>query len=148
MTSHQAEIDQAVVEYAEKDLVKEVACSASNPERATHSFIAHTPGPWKVNASGLGHGGPWDRIEIETCEPGGGTVVATVNKMISAGSANAAFIVRAVNSHDDLLAALKACLDWHIELVNSGDAGFWNAEDDDCVKQARAAISKATGATP
>jgi hypothetical protein len=34
----------------------------------------------------------------------------------------------------------------YVEMVNSGDCGFWEPENEDKVKAARAAIAKATGA--
>ena len=37
--------------------------------------------------------------------------------------------------------ALVAMTKHYVRLVNSGDAGFWNPEDEDVVKQARAAIA-------
>lgn len=51
--------------------------------------------------------------------------------------ANAALFAAA----PDMLEALE----WFVELVSSGDVGFWNPEDEDKVKFARAAISKAKG---
>ena len=41
--------------------------------------------------------------------------------------------------------ALKETLDRYCDLVNSGDCGFWDAEAEDHVKKARAAIAKAEG---
>ena len=38
--------------------------------------------------------------------------------------------------------ALEFFLDTWLRLVESGDAGFWNPEDDECVKKARAALSE------
>jgi hypothetical protein len=45
----------------------------------------------------------------------------------------------------DLLATCKALAKWKKELADSGDAGFWKAEDYDDYKQAMAAIAKAEG---
>lgn len=41
----------------------------------------------------------------------------------------------------DLRTALSALLDHYVALVDSGDAGHWNAEDEHVVKQARAALA-------
>jgi hypothetical protein len=62
----------------------------------------------------------------------------------------------AVNSRDgadahllaaskDLLAALTVATKWIVDLAESGDAGFWDAEKMPEVIQARTAISKALG---
>lgn len=59
--------------------------------------------------------------------------------------ANAEFIVRAANAHYDLLEALKRFVSEYIDLVESGDAVFWDAEKEEKVKMARAAIAKAEG---
>lgn len=83
-------------------------------------------------------------------DPRGGCVAGMVSITGSVGDeinkANAAFLTRAVNAHDDLVAALKAMVEWHCDLANSGDAGFWDPEEDAQVKAARAALAKA--ATP
>ena len=55
--------------------------------------------------------------------------------------ANAALIAAA----PCLLSALEGILDRYTGLVNSGDAGNWDPEDEDVVKQARAAIKKSRG---
>lgn len=41
-------------------------------------------------------------------------------------------------------AALTTMLNRYVDMVNSGDCGFWNPEDEDCVKQARAALETPT----
>jgi hypothetical protein len=40
-----------------------------------------------------------------------------------------------------LEAALEALLDNHVQLVSSGDRGFWNAEDEPEVQAARAVLA-------
>lgn len=47
-----------------------------------------------------------------------------------------------------LFNALAAMTKRYVELVSSGDCGFWNANEEDCVKAAHAALSKAIGGTP
>ena len=54
-----------------------------------------------------------------------------------------AFIVRACNSHQQLVDALTCFVDRYVALVNSGDCGNWNAEHDVEVVRARAALSAA-----
>lgn len=43
----------------------------------------------------------------------------------------------------DLREALEHLLARHVELISSGDCGFWDAEKDEAVIQARAALAKA-----
>lgn len=50
------------------------------------------------------------------------------------------FIVHRVNSHDALLAALKAMTERYVATVASGDCGHWDAEAEPEVIAARAAI--------
>ena len=52
---------------------------------------------------------------------------------------------RLIAAAPDLLAALQTFLAEYVSLVNSGDAGNWDAEEEDKVIAARAAIAKATG---
>lgn len=47
----------------------------------------------------------------------------------------------------DLLEALEKFVKEYTEMVNSGDCGFWDPENEDKVKAARAAIAKAKGET-
>jgi hypothetical protein len=42
-------------------------------------------------------------------------------------------------------AALRVILDRYVALAGSGDCGFWNPEEEDCVKQARAALADLDG---
>ena len=49
--------------------------------------------------------------------------------------------LRVVNAK--LLAALEGMLKTHCELVNSGDCGFWEVEEEEEVIQAREAIEEA-----
>lgn len=43
---------------------------------------------------------------------------------------------------DILLAAASVMLERYLDLANSGDAGFWDPESEDAVKQTRAAIAQ------
>lgn len=69
-----------------------------NDTEPTKTEVTHTPTPWKVKA-------PEDGFNLEPVILGGADgipVAMRVNSM-----ANAAFIVRAVNSHEALVGALK-----------------------------------------
>jgi hypothetical protein len=99
----------------------------------------HTPGPWSVSP-------PWMGFSV---------INGSDDKMvfaIAAGSpeekrpddeceANARLIAAA----PEMLEALKVLLDEYLSLVNSGDCGFWDAEKDGFVINARAVITKAEG---
>ncbi len=43
----------------------------------------------------------------------------------------------------ELLAALEMVLRHYVELASSGDCGFWDPEEEDVVKAARAVIERA-----
>jgi ribosomal protein L16/L10AE len=51
----------------------------------------------------------------------------------------------AADVNDALVAALEGTLGKWVALVESGDAGFWNAEEEEHVKASRAALAKAKG---
>jgi len=95
------------------------------------SEIKHTPGPWRIDApAGSVIIGP-DEIDVALTFAGSGF------RELETDEANAEFIVRACNSHDELLAALQRVADWIFNI------------DGDCVADAqawaRAAIAKAKG---
>ncbi len=48
----------------------------------------------------------------------------------------------------ELLEALEAMADYYAHLVNTGDAGQWNPEEDDVIIKSRAAIAKTKGVQP
>jgi len=56
-------------------------------------------------------------------------------------SANARLIAAA----PEMLEALEASLKWTVQLITSGDAGFWDVDEDENVIQMRKAIAKAKG---
>ena len=85
----------------------------------------HTPTPWTLNA------------EREKIEDADGEFVTRLSlsryhddRADPIAEANAAFIVRACNSHDELVAALRA-------LLRDGE------HDDDAINAAHAALAKA-----
>jgi hypothetical protein len=77
----------------------------------------HTPGPWKYEAD--------DNVIIG----GDGLIMTWQTRSIDVGvaerDANAEFIVRACNSHDDLMAALEDMMAWaravSDEYIDGGD---------------------------
>jgi hypothetical protein len=55
---------------------------------------------------------------------------------------------RLIREAPAIYAALAALVERHSDLVSSGDCGFWDAEDEDTMKIARAALARARGETP
>ncbi len=100
----------------------------------------HTPLPWKVTHK-VFTGRYWIEASDET------TVATILDPMNSQEvKANAAFVVRACNSHDELVSLIKDVGNWlevHLELghINAGTGN----RDGDLVSQIRAAIAKAEG---
>lgn len=97
----------------------------------------HTPTPWsweRESGSGL------IQILHHRAEyPGQGSVVICVDDLTEA---DAKFIVRAVNSRDDLLASCKALLEY---LIDDNPGGFLGGDDwmTKLADEAKAAIKKA-----
>lgn len=54
------------------------------------------------------------------------------------------FVINACNNHHALVEALKAVTALWCDLVNSGDAGNWNPEEDEPIMLARKALKEAT----
>lgn len=97
----------------------------------------HTPGPWGcVGTSNHAH-------DYRLTKPNGDTL--PINSSANDHSeqrANAAFIVRACNAHDELLAALKMAEEMVSSLYET--AGL-DADTDPDILKIRAAIAKAEG---
>ena len=100
---------------------------------------AHTPGPWVVCESGLSTTPSYLVIEDV---PGRLRPICAAEYEHPSAEANAYLIAAAPS----LLSALQLCMSWIIELAESGDAGFWDAEDMPVVMAARMAIAKALAA--
>ncbi len=69
---------------------------------------AHTPTPWIVDGNAI-------RDEAKFC-------LALVEK--NNRSANAAYIVKCVNAHEELLAACKEALDWMLPEFRDADVTY------------------------
>lgn len=102
----------------------------------------HTPGPWTVRRSRGVMGVSVERWAIDGPPQGlaGRWWVCTAESDEPTDEANAEFIVRACNSHDDLLAALKELLeDPDYQIAIGGNPRAVDA----MLARARAAIAKA-----
>lgn len=103
-----------------------------------------TPGPWEWDSEdgilarhediGIGAVFPCDPCRYRKGEFEYGAVTESNARLIAAAP--------------DLLVALSDLLNHYVKLVESGDAGFWDAEQEPEVITARAAIAKATGDQP
>lgn len=112
----------------------------------------HTPGPWKVGYRAIDVG-------CENAKIGGYTKLFDVRGWgyltgNGHGGLNLpteeAFEIQKASAHliaaaPDLLDALKTFVTEYVALVESGDAGHWDAEKETKVIAARAAIAKAEG---
>lgn len=105
----------------------------------------HTPTPWKFSQTHA------HTLTIRHAD-GGGEYVAEIRvgdtpELLLTDEANARFIVRAVNAHDDLLEALRDLIEWQAVEHEDGCP-----EDDTCscaaapiIAKVNAAIAKAEG---
>lgn len=126
----------------QKILENQEALAAEQTQGSRSAGSGHTPTPWTVSSDPR-----W--INRENGMP---IVMACGHRVVSEaeGEANAAFIVCAVNAHDDMLAALRTC---------RCPGGGWNGMPADveptvencmaakaCGCDCGAAVAKATGA--
>lgn len=127
------------------------APTESTPHSPTPETQGHTPGPWRVERQRRRH---WAILcESSLLDDERHTeIIAEINDPVGymtaeENSANADFIVRAVNAHDDLLAAAKRLVllmdevDPNSDLGDEADRVFPHYE----FNELRAAISKAEG---
>ena len=106
----------------------------------------HTPLPWCYGAALNYHGfyiapnGTLPTLaSVERC---GAQVNVLVHNFPGETEANAAFIVRACNSHYDLVAALESLLH-HIDSINPPSKIFWSGSVEQ--EEARIILAKAKG---
>lgn len=88
----------------------------------------HTPTPWILNNNKGWHNGFKDRGSIFECHLATGTRVPENQNLT-----NAAFIVRSVNAHEELLLALKNAryaLEVCKEKLDPSGKGLWKSLDD------------------
>ena len=111
------------------------ADSQSTPQ-ADSARKGHTPGPWTLAkqppACGLTvtlYGNCADK-RLGTLHTGSWEYMSNA---------------RLIAAAPELLEALEGITKHYVDLVNSGDCGFWNPEEKLFVMDARAAIRKATG---
>jgi hypothetical protein len=110
------------------------------PASRAASVVGPTPGPWRPNEVGNGFGcGILDRNGVRI---GGFEISRSDGSYDINRACDDAMLASAA---PDLLAALEGLLTHYVTLVESGDAGSWDAEKEPQVIAARAAIARATG---
>lgn len=98
--------------------------------------MEHTPTPWKKSENN------WGKVNIHNFPNGGGTnLIADLIGNAKEMDSNADFIVRAVNSHDELVEACKEVLLWAKTPGNHGGNPYCM----EFVKKAEKALAKAEG---
>ncbi len=110
----------------------------------------HSPLPWKEHAGYIYSPGENGANICAMSEPRARTEVGYTRPELGSEAreeiwANSELIITAVNSHASLKAALLGMVDMYVQLVESGDAGFWDAEKVPQVIAARAALSASNG---
>lgn len=97
----------------------------------------HTPGPWEHKKDG----DEWRiRQKGSVKKVFGGTTERPVCEVV-----NSLADARLIAAAPELLEALSGMLERYTELVNCGDCGNWDAEQEKEVVASRAAIAKAKG---
>ena len=114
------------------------------------SELQHTPTPWRaIGPSGAPLHDPGDYAIVDADEAIIAEAFLQVAKdTMHPAAANAAFIVKAVNSHDDLLEALKEVTHWADSVIGEPDKAMGVQEyGNKVIKAAVAAIKRAEEAT-
>lgn len=101
-----------------------------------------TPGPWRQVWSTNGH------FMIGIAGQDGVGVTDSRFNLWSGDDAEAKANAHLIAAAPELAEALDCLLTTYVEMVNSGDCGFWDAEKQPEVIAARAALAKARGETP
>tara|TARA_R110000868_G_scaffold151523_2_gene376051 strand:+ start:499 stop:807 length:309 start_codon:yes stop_codon:yes gene_type:complete len=101
--------------------------------------MTHTKTPWQVAAQGkiegLNFAGCRVKSIVQHSDSAAGSITTTVAEII--GEDDAAHIVRCVNSHDALVAALELVLEYRVPKINP--------LSDAAILSARAALALARG---
>ena len=97
---------------------------------------SYTEGPWEIDRHGVS-----DSRYKQVCRRPIGKDKTIVGKQWPENA-------RLIAAAPELLEALEVMTERYADLVNCGDCGHWNPEQEAEVMQARAAIAKAKGKTP
>jgi hypothetical protein len=118
----------------------------TSPTTKPDTGMAHTAGPWTVTRSKMATDGAFDYA----ISADGAPVIAEVFGRDANGGwpnaeANADFIVRAVNCHDELLAALLSCASILPRYRGAGEFPSHDEELDAVLEDVQDAIARAEG---
>lgn len=98
----------------------------------------HTPGAWELWQA------PTGEFAVRTTYTDDqGRRTTTWPAVCNAGGQPNEANARLIAAAPDMLEALKQFVEEYVEMINSGDCGFWDPEKEDKVIKARAALSKA-----
>jgi hypothetical protein len=104
--------------------------------------MSHTPGPWDIKRAKFTN-------DVAILIRGTKDIIAECyedirhhNELAKDEALANAFLIAAA---PDLLEASEKFLEGYVRMVNSGDCGNWNPEEEDVVIAMRAAINKARG---
>lgn len=107
----------------------------------------HTTGDWFIDADMVEHCCHQSAVcaEVQNGDGMYGKGIEIVAEVW--GNKNYEANARLISAAPDMLEALKLFVHEYAELVESGDAGFWDVEKEEKVIKARAAIAKAEGSS-
>jgi hypothetical protein len=126
--------------YKDAELENEVSNFSGDVEELTTPNKKHTPTPWKIDQYETVVGTTDEAFEIASCW----TANSGIHKDFKECRANAEFIVRACNAHDNLVRALRSTLD-HVAVPFAKRDAAWGRKGNEIFVQARAALAKAEG---
>lgn len=106
-----------------------------------------TPGPWTTKQARFPVDGEFDWCVAATIDGAQHVIVEAFGRVADHVRPNAEANARLISAAPDMAEALQGFLDHYVAMVNSGDCGFWNPEDETHVKAARSALAKARGET-
>lgn len=112
------------------------------PDPDPSSRTPFTPGPWLIKRAEIRIDDEYDYAIYDT---GHQVIAEAFGRSGVSDFPPAEANARLISAAPDLYEAVKGFLDLYVALVNSGDCGNWNPEEEDVVIAARAALQKADG---
>lgn len=103
------------------------------------SEVKHTPGPWHQTRKHPRQISDTRGFKIAKC------LTTTKGANFEMTPAEAEANARLIAAAPDMLEALEGFVEMYVDFAESGDAGFFDAEETPQVIKARAAIAKAKG---
>lgn len=113
---------------------------ASSGELPDTQSTAHTPGPWILETHGCER-----RADYWHITGANGQFICHFHQMVAQAMPSTLANARLIAAAPELLEALTEMTERYAELVNCGDCGNWDPEEETEVIAARAALAKARG---